>query len=145
MKGTIIGVVVIVAGVLVIGLLFGIFLADVLWHTTPPVAQTISPTPQPVAQPSGGVKVMYQQPDLNQAPKDLQEAVLYGATIMTDTQKVLADHVGNKLNCSNCHFEAGATEGGKNGGISLVGVAATYPKYRDRQKYAVNLVTRVND
>jgi hypothetical protein len=91
----------------------------------------------------GGIQ--YNPPKLEDAPKDLQDAVTLGRNIMDHTMQTLPDNVGNDLNCSNCHFEGGLTQGGKNGGISLVGVAATYPKYRSRQKYAVNMVTRVND
>lgn len=89
--------------------------------------------------------VTYQPPQPTQAPDDIREAVLLGQNILNDPQKYVADHVGNEMKCSNCHFNAGVSEGGKNGGISLVGVGATYPQYRDRQKYAVNMATRLND
>ena len=44
----------------------------------------------------------------------------------------------------SCHFKGGITEGGKNGGLSLVGVGAVYPRYRFRQHYAGDLLTRTN-
>ncbi len=144
MRSVYLAVVLMTAGVIVVGLIFGMFLANVVWNAKPSIAQSTGPAPAPAA-PSGSAKATFNPPDINSAPSDIREAVIYGATILTDTQKVLAGQVGNKLNCENCHFSAGATEGGKNGGISLVGVAATYPKYRDRQKYAVDLVARVND
>jgi thiosulfate dehydrogenase len=92
-----------------------------------------------------GQAVRYNPPKPEDAPQDIRDAVMLGHDIMTKTKATVPDHVGNEMNCSNCHFDAGLTQGGKNGGISLVGVAATYPKYRDRQKYAVNMVTRLND
>jgi thiosulfate dehydrogenase len=93
----------------------------------------------------GAGRVSYQPPKPEDAPQDIQDAVLLGQQILNDPQKTVADHVGNEMKCSNCHFNAGLTQGGKNGGISLVGVGAIYPLYRDRQKYAVNMVTRLND
>jgi thiosulfate dehydrogenase len=49
--------------------------------------------------------------------------------------------VGNNLNCTNCHFDSGR----ELHTISLVGTAAVYPKFRKRQDYAVDLVTRTQD
>ncbi|NDP22533.1 MAG: c-type cytochrome [Paludibacter sp.] len=87
----------------------------------------------------------YDPPKPEDAPKEIREVVLYGYDILTNTKKHVPDYVGNELNCHNCHFEGGITEGGKNGGISYVGVAAKYPKYRNRQEYSVDLMTRVNN
>ena len=63
---------------------------------------------------------------------------------MVNTRKYVAAYVGNKLRCVSCHFKGGITEGGKRGGLSLVGVGATYPKYRAREEYAADLVSRTN-
>lgn len=89
--------------------------------------------------------VTYAPPSPQDAPAAIREAVLLGANILTETGKYAAPYVGNKLSCTNCHFKAGITQGGKNGGLSLVGVGASYPQYRKRQDYAVDLVTRTND
>jgi mono/diheme cytochrome c family protein len=67
-----------------------------------------------------------------------------GYNLMVDRRKFAAAYVGNKLRCVSCHFKGGITEGGKGGGLSLVGVGATYPKYRTREKYAADLVSRTN-
>ncbi len=110
--------------------------------------------PAPVqAQPVAAIKtpqvakagVAYNPPKPEDAPKDINDAVMLGYNILTNTKQYAADYTSNDLNCSNCHFQAGMTQGGKNGGISLVGVAAVYPKFRSRQNYAVNMVTRIND
>lgn len=93
----------------------------------------------------GNGGVTYQPPKPEDAPENIREAVLLGQQILNDPQNTVGDHTGNEMKCSNCHFNAGLTQGGKNGGISLVGVGATYPQYRDRQKYSVNMVTRLND
>ncbi len=94
---------------------------------------------------AGKNKVTYNPPRPQDAPADIRDAVLLGQNILSDTQKTVPTYVGNNVKCTNCHFNQGMTQGGKNGGISLVGVAAVYPKYRERQKSAVNLITRVND
>ncbi|MHB1654518.1 MAG: c-type cytochrome [Desulfitobacteriaceae bacterium] len=87
----------------------------------------------------------YAPPKLDQAPANMKEAVLLGYNIVHDTSKYAGAYVGNKLSCTNCHFNAGQSQGGKNGGISLVGVGATYPAYKSRQKYSVDLVARTED
>lgn len=89
--------------------------------------------------------VTYAPPSPQDAPADIKDAVMLGYNLLTETGKYAPKYVGNKLSCKNCHFKAGITEGGKNGGLSLVGVGVTYPKYRKRQDYAVDLVTRTND
>jgi len=96
------------------------------------------------AQPTGAV-VVYNPPAPESAPADIKEAVMLGYHIVKETKKYAGEYVGNALSCTNCHFNAGMTRGGKNGGLSLVGVGATYPAYKKRENYAVNLITRTND
>jgi thiosulfate dehydrogenase len=99
------------------------------------------------AKPSSGSEcaVTYNPPSPEDAPLAIRDAVMLGYNIITQTQKYAAEFIGNKLSCDNCHFKGGITEGGKGGGLSLVGISATYPKYRKRQNYSVDLVTRTND
>jgi thiosulfate dehydrogenase len=87
----------------------------------------------------------FNPPSLESAPADIKDAVMLGHNILTNTRKYAGGYVGNKLTCSNCHFKGGVTRGGENGGLSLVGVGATYPAYKKRQNYAVHLITRTND
>ena len=94
---------------------------------------------------TGGAGPVYNPPKLEDAPASIRDTVLLGASILADPQKHVGKHVGNPLKCGNCHFNGGISQGGKNGGLSLVGVAATYPKYRERQHAAVDLITRTND
>lgn len=86
----------------------------------------------------------YQLLDPNQAPKGIHDTVLYGYLLMTETYKHLPDNVGDKLTCTNCHFAGGNTTGGKNGSISLAGIAAAYPDYNERAKTVVTLPERIN-
>ena len=92
-----------------------------------------------------GCAIAFNPPAIQDAPANIKDAVMLGHNILTDTGKYAGQYVGNKLDCSNCHFKGGMTQGGKNGGLSLVGVAASYPQYKKRQNYSVDLVIRTND
>jgi len=89
--------------------------------------------------------VAYNPPTPQDAPAEIREAVMLGYNILNDPGKYASAYVGNPLRCSNCHLKAGLSQGGKNGGISLVGVGSVYPKFRKRQEFSVHLVTRTND
>lgn len=85
--------------------------------------------------------VTFNPPQPQEAPPDIRDAVMLGYNILMDTQKYAPRYVGNKMKCRNCHFEAGRIMKG----LSLVGVGATYPQYKERHHYSVNLVMRTND
>ncbi|MCF8033585.1 MAG: c-type cytochrome [Desulfarculaceae bacterium] len=82
--------------------------------------------------------VVFAPPRPQDAPEDIREGVMLGYNILMDTQTYAKEYVGNQLNCRNCHFNAGR----ERNTLSLVGVAAKYPKYRKRRKYVTDLVTR---
>ncbi len=115
--------------------------------------QTPAPTPEKVgALPAAfassgqaGGQLQYNPPGPEDAPEEIRASVQRGYAILMDPQKEVPDYVGNEMKCRNCHFNAGLTQGGKGGGLTLVGTAATYPKYRARQEYSVDLTVRVND
>ncbi len=83
-------------------------------------------------------QVVFNPPRPEDAPQDIREGVMLGYHILMDTQTYAKEYVGNQLNCRNCHFNAGR----ERETLSLVGVAASYPKYRERNKYVTDLVTR---
>ena len=83
-------------------------------------------------------QVVFDPPRPEDAPEDIREGVMLGYHILMDTQTYAKQYVGNKLNCRNCHFNAGR----ERNTLSLVGVAVKYPMYRERQKYVTDLVTR---
>lgn len=89
-------------------------------------------------------EVKFNPPPIKDAPESMRAAVMEGYNIMNHTRRYAGKYVGNVLNCSNCHFKEGSLEGGKNGGLSLVGVATKYPEYRTRAKGVVDLVFRIN-
>lgn len=83
----------------------------------------------------------FNPPRPEDAPADMRDAVMLGYNIMLDTAKYAPQYTGNGLTCSNCHFNGGIARDG----IPLVGVAATYPKYRTRANFATDLVARTNE
>ncbi len=88
--------------------------------------------------------VKYDPPATKEAPPSIREAVMTGYNIMNHTRHYAGAYVGNVLNCSNCHFKEGSLGGGKNGGLSLVGVTTQYPQYRERAKGVVDIIFRIN-
>lgn len=83
--------------------------------------------------------------DPEQAPEEMRESVMRGYHLMINTPYYAPNYVKNDLSCTNCHFMSGDTLGGKNGGISLVGVTATYPKYSKRSGKTISLPERINN
>ena len=138
-RGITFSIVLVIALALTAGLLALVFSNFIDFSRAPNPAAS-SPA---VGQSAGGGA--YNPPSLDAAPDNIRDAVKLGYDLMNNTPKLLPDYVGNDMNCTNCHFNGGLTEGGKNNGISLAGVTAVYPKFRSRQNYAVDMVTRVND
>ncbi len=113
--------------------------------SAPSAAPASAPSPVPTSASRGAVSVLYDPPKPEEAPQDIREAVLLGHNLMTETKKYAPNYVGNELACTNCHFNGGISQGGRNGGIPLVGVGATYPRYQSRHNYSVDLVMRTQD
>jgi thiosulfate dehydrogenase len=83
--------------------------------------------------------------DPEQAPPEIRDSVMRGYRLFTHTGFYAPHYVGNELSCSNCHFCGGDTVGGKNGGISLVGVTTLYPQYSKRSGTVIDLTQRINN
>lgn len=82
--------------------------------------------------------VTFNPPRPEDAPEEIRDGVMLGYHILIDTQSYAKEYVGNALQCRSCHFNGGR----ELNTLSLVGVAAKYPKYRKRQEFATDLVTR---
>lgn len=82
--------------------------------------------------------------DPNEAPKNLRHYAELGYKIMVDTQTYAKEYVGDRLNCTNCHFAAGDTTGGIQSGLSLAGVATKFPTYDKRFGKVITIETRIN-
>ncbi|MHB8746207.1 MAG: c-type cytochrome [Gammaproteobacteria bacterium] len=69
------------------------------------------------------------------------DAIRAGKLLLTETKQRLPKNVGNGLNCSNCHLNAGRTQFAS----PWVGVWGVYPQYRSRNTRMSSLQERVND
>lgn len=86
--------------------------------------------------------------DTSQIPHDqFGEAVRYGRSLMMNTAYYIGPngingkYLGNKMNCTNCHQEAGT----KLYSFNLLGSHADYPQYRAREGKILSLAERVNN
>lgn len=92
-----------------------------------------------------GKEVGFDLIDPQFAPENCKAVVMRGYNIMRNTAKEMPQYCGNTLRCANCHICAGNTLGGKNGGISLVGVTDKYPRYFERSKKTITLAERIQN
>ena len=69
------------------------------------------------------------------------EWVELGHQIVVNTQQYAKPYVGNRLNCTNCHLDAGLNPNA----ASFVGLAAVYPEYQSRNARENSLADRINE
>lgn len=92
-----------------------------------------------------GKKIAFDLVDPGEAPAEVRESVMKGYRLFMDTPHYASEYVGDLISCNSCHFNGGDTLGGRNNGISLVGVAAVYPQYSSRIKKVIDLPQRINN
>ena len=68
-------------------------------------------------------------------------AIQEGKKLLTDTRRLLPKNVGNGLNCTNCHLDAGTTANAS----PWVGIWGVFPEYRSRSGKVITLIDRIND
>ena len=90
---------------------------------------------------SGPAVPQFNPPQPQDAPKDIREAVMLGYNILTDTAQYAGEHVGNELSCAACHQDGGRSKDT----ISLVGAAATYPRFSSSHNSSIDLALKVQD
>jgi thiosulfate dehydrogenase len=83
--------------------------------------------------------------DPEQAPPNIRDSVVRGYQLILNTAYYAPDYAHSELSCTNCHFLGGDTLGGKNGGISLVGVTTLYPQFSKRSGRVLSLADRINN
>jgi thiosulfate dehydrogenase len=71
----------------------------------------------------------------------LGDAVKQGLSIMNATKAALPANVGNGLNCSSCHLNAGTVPNAS----PFVGLWGVYPAYETRSGTVETLADRIND
>ncbi|UHH29107.1 c-type cytochrome [Pseudomonas veronii] len=76
--------------------------------------------------------------DLLAAPN--ADQVVRGMRLHLQTKALLPDNVGNALNCTSCHLNAGTVADGS----PFVGVSAFFPSYAPRAGKVVSLEERIN-
>jgi thiosulfate dehydrogenase len=85
-------------------------------------------------------QLKFNPPKLSDAPEDIRESVQRGYNIIHETHKYAPGHVGNKLDCTNCHFNAGMIEDT----LPFVGTAAVFPKGSPMGNRTIDLATVTN-
>ena len=111
------------------------------FHYSAPVRQIPAAQVLPTLQPAPAAYLKYAPPRPQDAPEDLREAVILGYNIINDTAQYAPDHVGNELSCATCHLEGGTSMVS----ISLVGAAATYPRFSASHGTSIDLAQKVQD
>ncbi|HWV45414.1 MAG TPA: c-type cytochrome, partial [Nitrospira sp.] len=88
------------------------------------------------------VHALFAPPSPETIPGDLRgEQIRLGYKMIVDTQEYGKRYVGNALNCTNCHLDAGLNPNS----ASFVGVSTLSPEYRERAGRQVTLADRVNE
>jgi thiosulfate dehydrogenase len=83
--------------------------------------------------------------DPEQAPHNIRDSVMRGYRLIMNTAFYAPNYAHDQLSCTHCHFCGGDTLGGKNNGISLVGVTTEYPQFSKRAGRVISLAERINN
>ena len=88
------------------------------------------------------VNALFAPPSPETIPGDLRgEHIRLGYKMIIDTQEYGKRYVGNALNCTNCHLDAGLNPNS----ASFVGISILYPQYRERAGRQMTLADRINE
>jgi thiosulfate dehydrogenase len=92
--------------------------------------------------------VMWSAPDTGTIPHDQFGAMVrYGRELIVNTAYYLGPngtvghYLGNKMNCTNCHLDAGT----RPFGFNFFSTHARYPQYRGRENEVLDVGERVNN
>ena len=86
--------------------------------------------------------MVFAPPSPEEIPGDQRgEQIRLGYKIVVDTQEYGRPYVGNQLNCTNCHLDAGMNPNT----ASFVGISRLYPEYRARADRKMTLADRINE
>jgi thiosulfate dehydrogenase len=69
------------------------------------------------------------------------ELIRIGYEVVVHTQEFAKAYVGNALNCTNCHLDAGLNPNA----ASFVGLSLVYPEYQQRVARTLTLADRINE
>lgn len=107
------------------------------------------PGAQPdTAKVSSGDAALFVPPDTSTIPHDqFGDMVRYGRQLVLNTayyigpEGTVGHYLGNKMNCTNCHLDAGTRPFGYNFFSSY----ARYPQYRGRENRVLTIEERINN
>lgn len=95
-----------------------------------------------VASATSSLDALFLPPSPDSIPGDLRgEQIRLGYEIVVRTQNYAKPYVGNELNCTNCHLDAGLNPNA----ASFVGISRLYPEYRPRADRRMTLEDRINE
>ncbi|MBB5224395.1 thiosulfate dehydrogenase [Amaricoccus macauensis] len=72
--------------------------------------------------------------------EDNAEQLVHGMRLNAETRDLLPENVGNGLNCSSCHLNAGTVADGS----PYVGISAFFPSYQKRAGKVISMEERIN-
>ena len=111
------------------------------FHYSAPVRQSPVAQVLPSLQSTSAAGIKYAPSRPQDAPEAIREAVMLGYNIINDTAQYAPEHAGNELACATCHLEGGTSKGS----ISLVGAAATYPRFSASHGTSIDLAQKIQD
>jgi len=122
-------------------LLLFLFVSFVLWNCT---GSTKSDAPVEVV----AEEEVWQAPDTADIPDDeFGDMVRYGRELVVNTAYYIGpegkagQYLGNKMNCVNCHLDAGT----RPFGLNYLSTHGRYPQYRARENKILTLNDRINN
>jgi len=103
---------------------------------------------KPVSAPAKDTAVIFSPPDTSTIPhNEFGEMVRYGRELVVNTayyigpKGTVGKYLGNKMNCANCHVDAGT----RPFAFNYFSAHARYPQYRGRENQVLTLAQRVNN
>jgi thiosulfate dehydrogenase len=111
------------------------------------IAQSGNQSSSAVVKPDVKPEVIsWAPPDMSKLNAEDKALVLYGKALISGTAVYLGPNgkvaqISNGMNCQNCHLDAGTKIFGNN----YSGVAANYPKFRERSGSVESVEKRIND
>lgn len=106
------------------------------------VQDTYLQPPRPAPPERARLDALFLPPSPDTIPGDMRgERIRLGYELVVRTQEYAKPYVGNGLNCTNCHLDAGLNPNA----ASFVGLAVLYPEYRARADRRMTLADRINE
>ncbi|MEI8278670.1 MAG: c-type cytochrome [Bacteroidota bacterium] len=109
---------------------------------------TNSKKSQPPNASKNEIDVLFTPPDTSKIPNDdFGVNVRYGRELIMNTayyigpNGTVGKYLGNKMNCKNCHLDAGT----RPYGFNFFSTHARYPQYRGRENRILTLAERINN